>query len=112
MHCWAQQCILVKRSWISKVKKSEEGNSDGKRSRLRQVLDKLKIRKKPVSPEYRKYKRRLFFRKFLLYFVLIVSFFIILTKNITLYSENYKTRLKPQIYRAVIQVARIIPQLE
>ncbi|MCR5486814.1 MAG: mechanosensitive ion channel family protein [Lachnospiraceae bacterium] len=39
-------------------------------------------------------------------------FFVILVRNISAYSENYKARLKPQICRAVIQVARIIPQLE
>ena len=72
----------------------------------------LKTRKKQVSPECRRYRRRLSFRKFLLYAVLVISFFIILSKNISLYSENYKNRLKPQICRAVIQVARIIPQLE
>ena len=41
-----------------------------------------------------------------------MSFIITLFKNIDIYNDNYKERLKPQIRRAVIQVARIIPQLE
>ncbi len=87
-----------------KVKKKDESTAGGPGSRLRQISDKLKTRKKPASPEFRKYRRRLFFRKFLLYLVLIISFFIILFKNVSIYSENYRIRLKPQICRAVIQV--------
>ncbi len=70
------------------------------------------MKKSSRTPEYRKYRRRIFFRKLLLHLVLIISFFVVLGQNITIYSENYKARLKPQICRAVIQVARIIPQLE
>ena len=47
-----------------------------------------------------------------MYLLLIISFVFVLVKNVGIYSENYKARLKPQICRAVIQVARIIPQLE
>jgi small conductance mechanosensitive channel len=71
------------------------------------------IRKNPVkSPDQIRYKIRILLRKLLLYFVLTVSFIITLFKNIDIYNDNYKERLKPQIRRAVIQVARIIPQLE
>ena len=64
------------------------------------------------SPEYKSYRRRLTRRKLLMYLLLIISFVFVLVKNVGIYSENYKARLKPQICRAVIQVARIIPQLE
>ena len=94
------------------MKKSSGDGVKGPGSPLGQIFDRLKIKRKAVSPEFRKYRRRLLLRKLLLYFVLIVSFFIILVKNVSIYSENYKNRLKPQICRAVIQVARIIPQLE
>ena len=71
------------------------------------------IRKNPVkSPDQGRYRIRILLRKLLLYFVLAVSFIIALFKNIGIYNDNYKERLKPQIRRAVIQVARIIPQLE
>ena len=71
------------------------------------------IKKDPAkSREQRRYRNRILLRKFLLYLVLLVSFIIVLFKNIGIYNDNYKERLKPQIRRAVIQVARIIPQLE
>ena len=44
--------------------------------------------------------------------VLIVAFVFALINNIGIYSENYRVRLEPQMCRAVIQVARIVPQLE
>ena len=66
----------------------------------------------PKSREQRRYRIRILLRKFLLYIVLIASFILTLFKNVSIYNENYKRRLQPQIRRAVIQVARIIPQLE
>ena len=68
--------------------------------------------KNSVSPEYKKYKNRILSRKLLMYAVLIVSFVFVLINNIGIYSENYRVRLEPQMRRAVIQVARIVPQLE
>ena len=76
-------------------------------------LSKLKLKKKPAkTAEYKKYRKKILLRKLLLYLVLIISFFAVLIKNVDIYSENYKVILKPQICRAVIQVAQIIPQLE
>ena len=60
----------------------------------------------------RRYRIRILLRKFLLYFVLAVAFVIALFQNIGIYNDNYRERLKPQIRRAVIQVAQIIPPLE
>ena len=60
----------------------------------------------------RRYRIRILLRKFLLYFVLAVAFVFALFQNIGIYNDNYRERLKPQIRRAVIQVAQIIPPLE
>jgi len=80
---------------------------------MNSILAKLRIKKKPAkTPEYKKYRKKILIRKLLLYLVLVVSFFVVLIKNEGIYSENYKAILKPQICRAVIQVAQIIPQLE
>ena len=64
------------------------------------------------TPEYKKYRNRILIRKFILHAVLIISFFVVLFVNIDIYSDNYRDRLQPQIRRAVLQVAQIIPQLE
>ena len=51
-------------------------------------------------------------RKTLLYIILIVSFIPVYIFNVWLYSTTTRNSLYPQIRRAVIEVARIIPQLE
>lgn len=58
------------------------------------------------------FKKKIFLRKLLLYVVLIVAFLISLIRNIYVQSSQYELSLDPQIDRAVIQIAKIIPQLE
>ncbi len=80
------------------------------------MFKRIKLRKKTsgssVTSEQKKYRKHIRIRKILLYAVLVVSFFVVLVKNFGIYKANYKERLMPQIRRAVIQVAQIIPQLE
>ena len=68
--------------------------------------------RKESTPEARQYRKLLMIRKLLMYAVLLISFVLVLLNNIDTYSDSYNDRLKPQISRAVIQVARIIPQLK
>ena len=60
----------------------------------------------------KKYKRQILRRKLRLYAVLLVSSVLVLILSIALLDKNYTTRLEPQIDRAVIQVAKLLPQLE
>lgn len=60
----------------------------------------------------KRYRNHLLIRKVILYVIFIVSFFIVFFINIRIFTDNYRDRLQPQIRRAVIQVAQIIPQLE
>ncbi len=80
------------------------------------MFKRIKLRKKTsgssVTSEQKKYRKHIRIRKILLYAVLVISFFVVFSENFTIYKANYKARLMPQIRRAVIQVAQIIPQLE
>lgn len=60
----------------------------------------------------KKYKRQILRRKLRLYAVLLLASVLVLILSIALLDKNYTTRLEPQIDRAVIQVAKLLPQLE
>ena len=60
----------------------------------------------------KKYKRQILWRKLRLYAVLLLASVLVLILSVALLDKNYTTRLKPQINRAVIQVAKLLPQLE
>lgn len=60
----------------------------------------------------KKYKRQILRRKLRLYAVLLLASVLVLILSIALLDKNYTTRLEPQINRAVIQVAKLLPQLE
>ncbi len=65
-----------------------------------------------LSVEEKKYRRRILWRKLLLYAVLLIAFLVVLIQSFNLFSESYDVRLRPQINRAVIQVSKLLPQLE
>ena len=60
----------------------------------------------------KRYKRQILRRKLRLYAVLLLASVLVLILSISLLDKNYTTRLEPQIDRAVIQVAKLLPQLE
>ena len=60
----------------------------------------------------KRYKRQILRRKLRLYAVLLLTSVLVLILSIALLDKNYTTRLEPQIDRAVIQVAKLLPQLE
>ena len=60
----------------------------------------------------KRYKRQILRRKLRLYAVLLLASVLVLILSIALLDKNYTTRLEPQIDRAVIQVAKLLPQLE
>ena len=71
------------------------------------------IRKKTVqTPAQKKYNGRIRRRKFSLHALHILSFFAVLILSTVIFISNYSDRLIPQVSRAVIQVARLLPQLE
>lgn len=60
----------------------------------------------------KKYKRQILRRNLRLYAVLLLASVLVLILSVALLDRNYTSRLKPQIDRAVIQVAKLLPQLE
>ncbi|MBR2696983.1 MAG: mechanosensitive ion channel [Clostridia bacterium] len=63
-------------------------------------------------PTQKQYRRKLRARKARLYAALILSFILVLALSTATFASNYSSRIKPQVNRAVIQVARLLPQLE
>ena len=63
----------------------------------------------PAQKKYRKTIRR---RKALLYLVLLLSFVLVLNVAVAVFASSYRKILEPQVNRAVIQVARLLPQLK
>ena len=64
------------------------------------------------TPAQKQYQRKIRWRKVRLYAVLVLSFILVLALSTAIFARNYSSRVKPQINRAVIQVARLLPQLE
>ena len=60
----------------------------------------------------KKYRRRILRRKLRLYAVLLLASVLVLILSVALLDKNYTARLEPQIARAVVQVAKLLPQLE
>lgn len=63
------------------------------------------------TPAQKQYRRKLRARKARLYAVLVLSFILVLALSTATFASNYSNRIKPQVNRAVIQVARLLPQL-
>lgn len=68
--------------------------------------------KKTQSPAQKQYAGKIRRRKIRLYAVLIIAFILVLIRSTWIFIENYARHLEPQVNRAVIQVARLLPQLE
>lgn len=60
----------------------------------------------------KRYRRRILRRKVCLYAVLILSAICVLLQSGYIFANSNSERVKPQIKRAVVQVARLLPQLE
>ena len=69
-------------------------------------------RRRVQTPEQKKYGMKMRRRKTGLYAVLILSFLIALVISTLLFLGTYARILMPQIGRAMIQVSRLLPQLE
>ncbi len=69
-------------------------------------------RRRVQTPEQKKYGKKMRRRKTGLYAVLILSFLIALVISTLLFLGTYARILMPQIGRAMIQVSRLLPQLE
>ena len=65
-----------------------------------------------LSGEEKLFRKRLFWRKLLLHAVLLIAFVVVLISSVSIFKENNNKRLRPQVNRAVIQVSKILPQLE
>ena len=63
------------------------------------------------TPAQKQYRRKLRARKARLYAVLVLSFILVLALSTAIFALNYSRRVEPQVNRAVIQVARLLPQL-
>ena len=69
-------------------------------------------RKPQENDAEKKYKRQILWRKLRLYAVLLLASVMVLILSVALLDNNYTARLEPQIARAVVQVAKLLPQLE
>jgi len=69
-------------------------------------------RRRAQTPEQKKYGKKIRRRKTGLYVVLVISFLLALMISTFLFLGNYAKILMPQIGRAMIQVSRLLPQLE
>lgn len=69
-------------------------------------------RRQALSPAQKKYRKTIRRRKFVLYAVLVLSFVLVLLLSTMVFADSYSKILRPQVNRAVIQVARLLPQLE
>lgn len=71
------------------------------------------MKKKPMeSAERRRWRRRLGVKKFFLHFALIVSTLVVFGTSFVFFDDDYDLRIRPQINRAIVQVAQLLPQLE
>ncbi len=69
-------------------------------------------RRQPKSDAEKRYGRKLRLRKLRLCAVLLLSSVLVLLLSIRLLDNSNSARLEPQIDRAVVQVAKLLPQLE
>lgn len=71
------------------------------------------MKKKPAqTPAQKQYNRRILKRKICLHALLVVAFILVLIQSSLMFVRNFADRLSPQVGRAVIQVSRLLPQLE
>lgn len=71
------------------------------------------MKKKPPQTAAEKlFRKRIKRRKIRLYAVLFFSFILVLVSSSYIMMKSYANRVRPEIKRAVIQVAKLLPQLE
>ena len=64
------------------------------------------------TAEQKRYRHRLTWKKAFLYLAWFASVVAMLVVSFGVFEEDYENRVKPQIERAVIQVAQLLPQME
>ena len=64
------------------------------------------------TAEQKQYRRRLTWKKVFLYLAWFASVVAVLFVSFNVFEKDYQSRIQPQIDRAVIQVARLLPQME
>ena len=64
------------------------------------------------TAEQKRYRHRLTWKKGFLYLAWFASVVAMLVVSFGVFEEDYENRVKPQIERAVIQVAQLLPQME
>ena len=75
---------------------------------------KLFAKKKRVSetPEQKRYRHRVNWIKAFLYLVWILSTVVMFIISFNVFDKDFKKRVNPQIDRAIIQVAKLLPEME
>ena len=64
------------------------------------------------TPEQKRYRHRVNWIKAFLYLAWIVSAIVMFTVSFCIFNKDFSRRVKPQIDRAIIQVARLLPEME
>ena len=64
------------------------------------------------SAEQKRWRHRLAWKKFFLYFALIVSTIAVFATSFVFFDDDFERLLRPQVNRAIVQVAQLLPQLE
>ena len=71
------------------------------------------MKKRPMeSAEQKRWRHRLAWKKFFLYFALIVSTIAVFATSFIFFDDDFERILRPQVNRAIVQVAQLLPQLE
>ena len=73
----------------------------------------MRIKKKtPLSAEQKRYRRRLRWKKFFLYLIWILSAIAVFNTAYSVFESTHEKRVNPQIDRAIVQIAKLLPQME
>ena len=64
------------------------------------------------TAEQKRYRHRLMWKKVFLYLAWFASAVVVFTVSFSVFETDYENRVEPQIDRAVIQVAQLLPQME
>ena len=70
------------------------------------------IIKKDKEPVVKKYNQRLKWRKRLLRLIMLVSLIFCIFMSVVVLFNRFSNMIQPQINRAIVQVAKLLPQLE
>ena len=64
------------------------------------------------TAEQKRNRHRLMWKKVFLYLAWFASAVVVFTVSFSVFETDYENRVEPQIDRAVIQVAQLLPQME